>query len=345
MFVCRLNIGNRGYAKFTKTPELPPRQYMIGDTVKLTGKITKISPQSQPNSPMYLVAKVFDEDGKIIGGRSEGWMLTVDKEYDIEKDAEFSPGVPGFTITSANFYSRGVQSTYPSTNQAIIARVNGRLNNEVHLSFKKVDANTYYWVEMGTPTPNVCRTYTQSEECKYISGKILVFDGTSVTLSGEIGTQQSSDNIIIPPSVGGEANWKVEVSLHYADANDPTKYEAEPIDIDGEQKFTLSFKVIGQTSSTGSQCDAKYSTLPITAPCVCGGQICPKTVGAGTTGTYKYCYGACRLHPQCAEGKTTPITDSCVCDPSRAAGGEADCGKSPTLGKNKYCVNKQCIEE
>lgn len=340
MFVCRLNIGNKGYAKFTGPPVVPKPQYMIGDTIKLTGKITKVSPQDNPNTPMYLVAKVLDEDGKIIGGRPEGWLLTMDREYDLEKDAEFGTGIPGFTISTANFYSKGVQNKF-SGNAGISAIVDGRLNSEVDVSFKKVNDKMYYRVIPPSKVePQKCTSESTAAECEYNSGMVLTVDSARIIFSGAISTQQGSDLVKILPSTGGEANWKIDISLHYANSEDPTKYDAEPIDIEGPQTYTLAVKVIGQMSPTSGNCIANDETQKIlSSSCKCNGQSCPTTVGQ--TG-YPYCYGTCRLWPRCVPSETTEVTSPCVCVPTTPPG-DSDCntqGLEP--GKTKrYCVNNK----
>jgi|GEM_PF-6834506 len=336
MFVCRLNVGQKGYAKFTQVPVLQNTQYMIGDTIKLKGKLTKVSPADSPNTPMYLVANVYDEDGKLIGGKSDGYMLTADREYDLEKDAEFGvSGVPGFTITSANFYSKGVQSTYTGQ-YGMVAKVDGRLTREVQLSFSKSSDKTTYRINVATAGAVVQPPECTKTDCTYQPNMQIIVDGARITVTGGIGTQQTADTITITPTVGGEANWKVEVGLHYASEDDQMKYETDPINVDGEQQYSLSFKVIGSLSPTAGQCDTKYQKQKITTSCTCGNDPCPTTVG--TNDKYEYCYNVCRKYPACNDDSTNPITASCVCSQDTKPG-DVDC-TLPEAGKFKYCYTK-----
>jgi hypothetical protein len=285
---------------------------------------------------MYLVAKVLDEDGKIIGGRPEGYLLTMDREYDMEKDAEFGTGVPGFTISSANFNSKGMQNTFTGS-YGVVARVDGRLNHQVDVTFTKNNDNTVtYTINPygGTIDPVHCTS--PNDKCIYQSGTSFKVDGTVITLSGGIGALQPTDIIKIMQSTGAEANWKVEVSLHYANADDASKYDAEPIDIDGSQTYSLAVKVIGQMSPTSGNCVANNEIQPIGSSCKCNGETCPATSGQNT---YKYCYGKCRQYPRCTIDEKSPVTSACVCDSSQLPD-KADCDpQTAAVGQHKYCVN------
>jgi len=95
-FRCGFDIGERGYAAFTKKPEPKEKHFKIGDTLSLDFKIEKKSPKYNPTAtdmklrdprlqiPFYLIYRVRNQQGKLVdlgGATTKQKVLIVDKTY------------------------------------------------------------------------------------------------------------------------------------------------------------------------------------------------------------------------------------------------------------------------
>ncbi len=358
MFSCGIDTGVKGTAYFNGIPRFISQTptFMIGDMIKLQGTLTKMSPKDNPNSPMYLVAKVTDQDGVIIGGSPKYWHLQRDGSYTLDQDSLFTMGVPGLSIQENHFSSVGGQSRVKegTRRQGVYATIDGQLRQNIAIELGGTVNNSDWDIKFNIITQgdvyiNDPCAEADYKDCILKKGGPNSFeiDGVTIILQGiPLASDQSgrySDTINLQPQSGIERNWKVEISLHYAKEDDPANYDPTPIDANGEQRYSIPFKVINAYSPTAGKCSksSEQNSLKNDNPtCRCGvtsENNCP-------TKTNKYCYGGvCRKFPACDIDATNPIKDSCVCDPSTGAG-KTDCKVDTDPNKKSYCYKDDDAE-
>jgi len=313
-FRCLFGFGEQGYAKFIGDVKPLQSIFQVGDSIKLSGRIDKYSPDDENNRLMVMKAKVYNKDGVLVsddGSSILEWQLLDDKRYALETDFG-DKGVPGYVIKLDDFKSynslvtgRVISNkpnsnfilTYPTPYSALVSGDIG--NNNIVIT---LNSNTYEVTATGTDVQNPRGKIPLTGDLKlYVKNGVITLQNVKENMQGvEIIT-------IEPPSQNVNDKFRVELSLYTtSDGGTPNTV---PVD-------TRDVEITVRSSQSSSVCKSDGQLLR--TECDCNGDGVKE---CGKSGSGAYCFirtgksiPSCNMYPVCSEGQVSPAFAPCDCN-------------------------------
>ncbi len=323
-FLCNFDVGERGYASFGQNVPKFEGGYStttlkIGDEIILEGEVTKKSASSDEtgteNKIVFVIAEIQTIDGELIDNNNNNQLnyypLADDGVYDLKTISHYF----NYKVKEEWF---GVLADVDITGaQAGVSAVkSGTISHDIAITFSPEpdDDSTSKTAKVMISTQGEMRSIT-GEEFKFkedpgyklgeiykdgerfiVEGYIdyldFLLDGTQIHLSG-IPSVDSNNNfaqrINIKSSVMGYQQFKIVISLHYADEANPSVPDVLHSIVNGvkEEKYEIKFSAIPQNSENSNLCEDWLSWTPKYGDdkCNCFGELGP------VLDSHNYCYG------------------------------------------------------